>query len=118
LLSNAVKYTPTGGRVWVRVGPDEKPGWTRVVVEDSGVGIPAEHLPQIFDRFFRVRDAQTNRMQGLGLGLSFVSWIVSAHGGTIEVESKVGEGSRFTVRLPMGSPGVPSPATEPAAVSL
>jgi signal transduction histidine kinase len=100
------------------VGPDEKPGWTRVVVEDSGVGIPAEHLPQIFDRFFRVRDAQTNRMQGLGLGLSFVSWIVSAHGGTIEVESKVGEGSRFTVRLPMGSSGVPSPATEPAAVSL
>jgi heavy metal sensor kinase len=118
LLSNAVKYTPTGGRVWVRVGPDEKPGWTRVVVEDSGVGIPAEHLPQIFDRFFRDRDAQTNRMQGLGLGLSFVSWIVSAHGGTIEVESKVGEGSRFTVRLPMGSSGVPSPATEPAAVSL
>ena len=102
----------------MRVGPDEKPGWTRVVVEDTGVGIPAENLPHIFDRFYRVRDAHTNRLQGLGLGLSFVAWIVSAHAGTIEVESKVGEGSRFTVRLPMGSPGVPSPAAEPAAVSL
>jgi len=57
-------------------------------------------------------------MQGLGLGLSFVAWIVSAHGGTIDVESKPGEGSRFTVHLPMGSPGVPSPAAEPAAVSM
>jgi signal transduction histidine kinase len=103
--------------VWVRVGPDEKPGWTRVVVEDTGVGIPPENLPHIFDRFYRVRNAQTNRMQGLGLGLSFVAWIVSAHGGTIDVESKPGEGSRFTVHLPMGSPGVPTPAAEPAAVS-
>jgi len=117
LLSNAVKYTPQGGRVWVRVGPDDKPGWTRVVVEDTGVGIPAENLPHIFDRFYRVRNAQTNRMQGLGLGLSFVAWIVSAHGGTIEVESKPGEGSRFTVHLPAGSASVPSVAPEPVVVS-
>jgi heavy metal sensor kinase len=118
LLSNAVKYTPQGGHVWVRVGPDEKPGWMRAVVEDTGVGIPAENLPHIFDRFYRVRNAQTNRMQGLGLGLSFVAWIVSAHGGTIDVESKPGEGSRFTVHLPIGSAGVPTPAAEPAAVSM
>jgi len=118
LLSNALKYTPPGGRVWVRVGPDERPDWTRVVVEDTGVGIPPENLPHIFDRFYRVRNAQTNRMQGLGLGLSFVAWIVSAHGGTIDVESKPGEGSRFTVHLPMGAAGVPSLAPEPAAVSM
>jgi len=118
LLSNAVKYTPPGGRVWVRVGPDEKPGWTRVAVEDTGVGIPPENLPHIFDRFYRVRNAQTNRMQGLGLGLSFVAWIVSAHGGTIDVESKPGEGSRVTVHLPKSAPSVPSPAAEPAAVSM
>jgi signal transduction histidine kinase len=87
-------------------------------VEDTGVGIPPENVPHIFDRFYRVRNAQTNRMQGLGLGLSFVAWIVSAHGGTIDVESKPGEGSRFIVHLPKGAAGVPSVAPEPAAVSM
>ena len=63
----------------VRVGVDRDDGrWARLVVEDTGVGIPAENLPHIFDRFYRVRNAQTNPMQGLGLGLSFVAWIVEA----------------------------------------
>jgi signal transduction histidine kinase len=103
LLSNAVKYTPRGGKVNVHVGRDEKDGWIRMVVKDTGVGIPADNLPHIFDRFYRVRTAQTHAVQGLGLGLSFVAWIVSAHEGTIKAESTLGEGSRFTVRLPVAA---------------
>jgi signal transduction histidine kinase len=103
LLSNAVKYTPEGGRVTLRVGHDTS-GAVRLVVEDNGVGIPAENLPHIFDRFYRVRNPETNKIQGLGLGLSFVAWIVSAHGGRIDVSSKVGEGTAFTILLPAGAP--------------
>jgi len=110
LLSNAVKYTPKGGSVRVIVGPAREPGWTKLSVEDTGVGIPAENLPHIFDRFYRVRNAQTNSIQGLGLGLSFVAWIVEAHGGRIDVASNSGVGTRFTVLLPSGPE-----AAEPAA---
>jgi len=114
LLSNALKYTPKGGKVHVRVGRDREEGWIRLEVEDNGVGIPADNLPHIFDRFYRVRNAQTNYTQGLGLGLSFVAWIVSAHDGTIHVESKPGEGSRFIIRLPAAmasQENMPEPAT-------
>jgi heavy metal sensor kinase len=100
LLSNAVKYTPKGGSVKVIAGPAREEGWTKISVEDTGVGIPAENLPHIFDRFYRVRNVHTNSIQGLGLGLSFVAWIVEAHGGRIDVASKDGEGTRFTVLLP------------------
>lgn len=100
LLSNAVKYTPSGGTVQVRVRRDERKDWGRIEIEDAGVGIPEENLPHIFDRFYRVRNAETNLIQGLGLGLSFVAWIVKAHGGQIDVTSKVGSGTKFTVRLP------------------
>lgn len=100
LLSNAVKYTPRGGTVQVRVRKDEAADWARIEIEDTGVGIPEENLPHIFDRFYRVRNPETNRIQGLGLGLSFVAWIVKIHGGQIEVSSKVNSGTRFTVRLP------------------
>src|SRR5580704_1865281 len=111
LLSNAVKYTPKGGSVRVIVGPAREQGWTKLSVEDTGVGIPAENLPHIFDRFYRVRNAQTNAIQGLGLGLSFVAWIVEAHGGRIDVASNSGEGTRFTVLLPSGPEAVePAPA--------
>jgi len=103
LLSNAIKYTPAGGAVKVRVGLADAIGWVQLVVEDTGMGIPAENLPHIFDRFYRVRNANTSAVQGLGLGLSFVAWIVEAHGGRIEVASTVGEGTRFTVVLPAGS---------------
>jgi heavy metal sensor kinase len=111
LLSNAVKYTPKGGSVRVVVGPAREPGWTKISVEDTGVGIPAENLPHIFDRFYRVRNAQTSAIQGLGLGLSFVAWIVEAHGGRIDVASNSGVGTRFTVLLPSGSEAAePMPA--------
>ena len=83
-------------------------GQVRLVVEDSGVGIPASHIPHIFDRFYRVPDP--NPEKGLGLGLSFVAAIVKAHGGEIRVHSEPGKGSRFEVLLPAGSvvaaPGV------------
>jgi len=100
LLSNAVKYTPSGGTVQVRVRRDERKDWGRIEIEDAGVGIPEENLPHIFDRFYRVRNPETNLIQGLGLGLSFVAWIVKAHNGQIDVTSKVGSGTKFTVRLP------------------
>ena len=119
LLSNAVKYTPKGGSVHVRVGPDAgRPMWTRLEVADTGVGIPAGNLPQIFDRFYRVRSAETNLIQGLGLGLSFVAWIVSAHGGLIDVESKPGEGSRFIVHLPGAMAPAAAPVPEPATAAI
>jgi len=99
LLSNSLKYTPPGG--WVRAGVEKVGSGARLVVEDSGVGIPGSHLPHIFDRFYRVPDP--NPEKGLGLGLSFVAAIVKAHGGEIRVESETGKGSRFEVLLPAGA---------------
>ena len=101
LLSNAIKYTPEGGKVILGLAHDaESPGWVRLSVRDTGIGIPAEKLPHIFDRFYRVRSTETNKVHGLGLGLSFVSWIVQAHNGRISVESVEGQGSTFKVLLP------------------
>lgn len=108
LLSNAIKYTPPGG--WVRCSAESAGANVRLVVEDSGVGIPDSHLPHIFDRFYRVPDP--NPEKGLGLGLSFVAAIVRAHGGEIHVASRVGQGSRFAVILPAGL--VRAPAEAPA----
>ena len=99
LLSNAIKYTPAGG--WVKAYAEPLGQQVRLVVEDSGVGIPASHIPHIFDRFYRVPDP--NPEKGLGLGLSFVAAIVRAHGGEIRVSSDPGKGSRFEVLLPAGA---------------
>jgi signal transduction histidine kinase len=89
--------------------PGVEPSTVRLTVEDTGVGIPAEHLQHIFDRFYKVPSADAEK--GLGLGLSFVAWIVKAHGGSIDVQSQVNEGARFTVTLPSGSW---SPAATPS----
>jgi heavy metal sensor kinase len=101
LLTNAIKFTPAGGTV--RVIADRRDDIAEIRVEDTGQGIPAEHVPHIFDRFYRVRgpEAQASPEKGLGLGLSFVSWIVRAHGGTVEVQSTPGKGTTFIVHLPL-----------------
>jgi signal transduction histidine kinase len=98
LIDNALKYAPAGGRVTVQVqteGPD-----ALLIVSDNGPGIPPDELPKIWDRLFRGDRSRTER--GLGLGLSLVKAIVEAHGGRVEASSAVGQGSRFTVRLPLG----------------
>lgn len=108
LLSNAIKYTQSGGAICA--GVREENGSAVFWVQDNGIGIPAEKLPHIFDRFFRVRPSQSNPVQGLGLGLSFVAWIVNAHAGKIEVDSTEEKGTRFTVTLPLHRPETPAEA--------
>ena len=98
LLTNAVKYSPDGSEIVVRVG--RTAGEARVAVVDRGVGIPPEALPHLFDRFFRAEGA-ADRAQGLGLGLFITRRIVEAHGGSIHVESTPGQGSTFSIVLPM-----------------
>jgi len=95
LLDNAIKYTPAGGRVTASVRQAD--GRVELVVEDTGVGIPADELPRIWQRLFRGDRSRTER--GLGLGLSLVKAIVEAHGGTVGVVSEPGRGSRFTITL-------------------
>lgn len=103
LLSNAIKFTGPGGQVTVTVA--RAGNEAEIVVADTGQGIPPEHLPHIFDRFYRVRgpEAHASPEKGLGLGLSFVEWIVRAHGGTIDARSTTGEGTTFTIRLPLNN---------------
>jgi heavy metal sensor kinase len=100
LLSNAIKFTPRGGEV--RLALHVLSHGIEVVVEDTGQGIATEYLPHIFDRFYRVPGSGSapSPDQGLGLGLSFVAWIVKAHGGKIVVESEPGRGTRFRITLP------------------
>lgn len=109
LLSNAVKFTPAGGEV--RVAIDRRDGVAEIRVADTGEGIPPEHLPHIFDRFYRVRGPgeQASPEKGLGLGLSFVAWIVRAHGGTVDVQSTPGKGTTFVVKLPLSGPDSSAP---------
>jgi signal transduction histidine kinase len=115
LLSNAVKFTP-GGQV--RVELRSMAAGVEIIVEDTGCGIPSEYLPHIFDRFYRVPGSGTapGPAQGLGLGLSFVAWIVKAHHGTIDVQSKPGKGTRFTIELPAGPTEATSPETSGQAI--
>jgi signal transduction histidine kinase len=98
LIDNAVKYAPPGGRVDVEVRRAADAAILRV--RDTGPGIPADELPRIFDRLFRGDTSRAER--GLGLGLSLVKAIVEAHGGTVDVVSEPGQGSVFTVLLPLG----------------
>ncbi|GAB4448631.1 MAG: HAMP domain-containing sensor histidine kinase [Anaerolineae bacterium] len=98
LTSNAIKYTPDGGRV--TLGLTAYDGWARVLVSDTGIGIPEEDLPFIFERFYRVDPARSRAQGGAGLGLAIAKWIAEAHNGRITVESRVGHGTTFTVWLP------------------
>lgn len=99
LVTNAIKYTREGGKVTLSV--TERDGAAHIVVADTGIGIPPEDLPHIFDRFYRVDKARDRKMGGFGLGLSIVSWIVEAHRGKITAHSELGKGTTFTVQLPL-----------------
>ncbi|MDB4979723.1 MAG: Phytochrome, two-component sensor histidine kinase, partial [Myxococcales bacterium] len=112
LLANAIKFSPPGGRIGVRARLAGD--WCEVAVEDNGPGIPAEVLPALFQRYSR---APSSRVQtsGTGLGLLIVREIVEAHGGTVGVESVVGRGSRFWVRIPSAEPLAPERTAPPAA---
>jgi signal transduction histidine kinase len=116
LVANAVKFTQRGGSVSVDVAAT--PDGARIEVADTGVGIEATELPHIFERFYRGSRANEARGSGSGLGLAIVRSIVDMHGGTVEVESRVGNGSRFTVTLPRDPRLVEgTPAAERAAVA-
>jgi heavy metal sensor kinase len=104
LLDNAIKYTPAGGEVEARV--EARGGEAVASVRDTGAGIPAEHLPRVFDRFYRVDKARSREMGGTGLGLSIARSIVAAHGGRIELDSAPGRGTTVQVMLPVESAGV------------
>lgn len=101
LLENAVRYTSSGGSIFSSVVKRKE---TAVIsVSDTGIGIPPEHLPRIFERFYRVDKARSRAEGGAGLGLAIVRYIVKVHGGKIEVESQPGRGSTFRVTLPLSS---------------
>jgi two-component system heavy metal sensor histidine kinase CusS len=98
LIDNAIKYTPEGGLIEIRV--DQSGERVRVIVKDSGSGIPPEHLPRVFDRFYRVDKARSREQGGTGLGLTIARSIVVAHGGTVELTSVTGQETTLTVILP------------------
>jgi len=115
LLTNAIRYTPAGGTVTVELRDRVRHGeadYARVSVRDTGIGIPAEDLPHLFDRFYRVEKNRSRDTGGSGLGLAIAHHWVKAHGGFIRVASEPGAGTEFTVYLPLASP--PDPANAPA----
>jgi signal transduction histidine kinase len=109
LLDNAIKYSSENTRILVRVGRGPA-GNALLDVIDEGPGIPYEHQPYVFDRFYRVDKARTREWGGVGLGLAITQWAVGAHDGEITIDSKEGKGSTFHVSLPL--------ATEPTATTV
>jgi two-component system, OmpR family, phosphate regulon sensor histidine kinase PhoR len=118
LLDNAIKYTPEQGTITIRAeispvaspiatGDGSPPTMIEVTVEDTGIGIPPQDLPRIFERFYRVDKARSRELGGTGLGLSIVKHLVEGHGGTVWAESQ-GKGSRFVIRLPLTKPALTS----------
>ncbi len=103
LLNNAIKYTPAGGDVTVQVAVDQPSGQATVVVRDTGIGIPADELPRIFDEFYRASNAKSARIVGTGIGLAAVRAMVEHYQGTIALNSVEGQGTTVTVRLPLAS---------------
>jgi signal transduction histidine kinase len=103
LVSNALHYTPSGGQVSVYTQHSTDPGSIHylICIQDTGIGIPSDALPYIFDRYYRVNTEQHRKVKGNGLGLSIVKQVVELHHGSIEVQSEPGQGSLFTLRLPL-----------------
>ena len=104
IISNAVKYTPSGGKITISSQelPCEQEGYIKIqtIVEDTGIGMSEEFLPHLFDSFTRERDTTTAKVAGTGLGMAIVKSLVDLMGGTIEVESKLGKGTKFTITVP------------------
>jgi len=113
LVSNALKYTPCGGRVSVSFSAREP--WLVVEVRDTGIGIPAGELPRLFEEFFRASNAKKLVELGTGLGLAIVKQTVERHGGAIRCVSTEGEGTVFTLELPIAEPARPAPGSSPRA---
>jgi heavy metal sensor kinase len=99
LIDNAIKFTPSGGHIDIALQKDR--GFAKASIKDTGIGIPTTEFEHVFDRFYQVDKSRDKGSEGVGLGLSICQWIVKAHHGKIELESAVGEGSRFIVSLPL-----------------
>ena len=115
LIGNALKYTPTDGRVSIRWGMEGEEAW--MSVEDNGIGIPAEAIPRLTERFYRVHKGRDRTTGGTGLGLAIVKHVLQRHGARLAVESRIGAGSRFTCRFPPARVAAGSAATEGLATS-
>ena len=98
LIHNAIKFTPSGGEIKITL--QDMDDTVYFTIKDTGIGIPEQDLPKIFDRFYRVDKARSRQDGGSGLGLSICKYIVDRHHGTIDVESKLGEGTKFKIRFP------------------
>jgi len=99
LISNAIKYPPAGGKIGVTVNGQQRK--VQLCVEDSGIGIPKESQPNLFQPYYRVKSEATANITGTGLGLSIVKGVVDSHGGRIWIESEEGKGSKFYIELPL-----------------
>jgi signal transduction histidine kinase len=102
LVDNAIKYTPSGGRV--TISAHQQDDQQIIAVTDTGAGISPTDQARLFEKFFRSRSRETFEVRGTGLGLAIVKSIVEQHGGSIQVESRLGSGSRFTLAIPISSP--------------
>lgn len=121
LISNAVKFTPDGGAVTTSLVLDDDGRTARLSVSDTGIGISSDELDRVFERFFRTSMVQEQAIQGTGLGLAIVKSIVESHGGSVSVSSAPGQGTTFTLTLPViDAPAAPRrpPAVEEAAPAL
>jgi signal transduction histidine kinase len=101
LLSNAVKFTPANGEVILQVKAEVEQDLIKLSVSDNGIGIAAQDLRRLFQPFVQVDSSLNRQHEGTGLGLALVQRLTDLHGGSVQVESEVGKGSRFTIELPM-----------------
>lgn len=97
-IDNSIKYTPPRGKITIETHPKTK--WIQIIIRDTGIGIPEEDIPFIFERFYRVDKSRSKKFKGWGLGLSIAKWIIDKHGGNVNVKSKIGEGTTFIINLP------------------